>query len=156
MYRHGRTLKICPCSSNICQMRLDFRWLSCVLVCFIWLLFHVNYLKLRKKNCCYKLSKFTTWQLFSLKMVLSEIWVKIIVIFTEKEKQSRKLTPTVRTACFWTHLHFVSYLLNQLRFRTIKHLKMIVWASVLWKMNIHMTKKSCTVFTYMYLATSKV
>ena len=31
--------------------------------------------------------------------------------------------------------------MNQLRFRPVKHLKMTVWTSVLWKMNIQMAKK---------------
>ena len=31
--------------------------------------------------------------------------------------------------------------MNQSEFRPVKHLKMTVWTSVLWKMNIHMAKK---------------
>ena len=31
---------------------------------------------------------------------------------------------------------------NQLEFRPVKHLKMTVWTSVLWKMHIHMAKKA--------------
>ena len=41
----------------------------------------------------------------------------------------------------WEYLCFVSQLLNQSKFRPVKHLKMTVWTSVLWKMNIHMAKK---------------
>ena len=48
----------------------SLRWSTCVLVYFSWLLDHVIYLKLRKKEIMAKLSKFTKWQLFSLKMVL--------------------------------------------------------------------------------------
>ena len=32
----------------------------------------------------------------------------------------------------WKYLHFESYLLNQLRFRPVKDIKMTVWTSVLW------------------------
>ena len=42
---------------------------------------------------------------------------------------------------FFAFLHFVSYLLYQLRFRLVKHLKMTVWNSVLWKENIQLAKK---------------
>ena len=36
----------------------------------------------------------------------------------------------------WKFLHFVSQLLSQLSFRPVKHLKMTVWTSVLWKIFI--------------------
>ena len=37
-------------------------------------------------------------------------------------------------------VHFVSYLLNQLRFWLIKHIKTTVWTSVLWKILILLAK----------------
>jgi hypothetical protein len=46
-------------------------WCStCGLVFSCWELSHVIFLMLRKKELLAKLSKFTKWQLFSLKMVL--------------------------------------------------------------------------------------
>ena len=42
---------------------------------------------------------------------------------------------------FFAFLRFVSYLLYQSRFRLVKHLKMTVWTSVLWKKNIQLAKK---------------
>ena len=41
---------------------------------------------------------------------------------------------------FFAFLHFSSYLWNQLRFRLVKHLKMTVWISVLWKITIYLAK----------------
>ena len=71
------------------------------LVDFTWLLDHVTYLKLRKKDCYVtfleKLSKFTKWQLFSPRTILSWktsclLWIcsvfpkgHITVIFSQLE-----------------------------------------------------------------------
>ena len=63
-------------------------WSTFGLVCFSW---HGIYLMLRKKYCCYKLSKVTKWQLFSLTLVFGKTrtnvkfiprwsWVRIIFI----------------------------------------------------------------------------
>ena len=41
----------------------------------------------------------------------------------------------------WKYLHFESYLLNQLRFRPVKHIKMTVWTSVLWNVVMKLPKK---------------
>ena len=35
---------------------------------------------------------------------------------------------------FWFFLHYLLWLLNQSRFRPLKHLKMIIWTKFLWKM----------------------
>ena len=45
-----------------------------------------------------------------------------------------------KNTCF-AFLHFLSYLLYQLRVRIIKHLKITVWTSVAWKTNIQLAKK---------------
>ena len=68
--------------------------------------------------------------------------------YDTKHKNAKNAKNT--NACFctklqkkqkWKYLHFVSYCLNKLGFRSVKHLKLIVWISVLWKINLHMAKK---------------
>ena len=44
----------------------------------------------------------------------------------------------------FTFLHFLSYLWNHLRFRLVRHLKMTVWISVLWKITISLAKNGQT------------
>jgi hypothetical protein len=66
------------------NFRLNFGWSTCVLACFSWLLNHVIYLKLIKKYCCFKLSKFTKWQRFSIKWLFfhtEPFWLKSIVVW---------------------------------------------------------------------------
>ena len=55
---------------------------TCPLVFGCWELSHVTFLMLRKKELLAKLSKFTKWQLFSLKLNgnLGPFWLKIVVI----------------------------------------------------------------------------
>ena len=47
---------------------------------------------------------------------------------------SAKISPGLR-------VHFALYILNQLRFWPIKHTRMTVWTSVLWKILIQLAKK---------------
>ena len=42
---------------------------------------------------------------------------------------------------YFAFLHFGPLLLYQIRFRIFKHLKMMVWISVLWKINTQLAKK---------------
>ena len=42
------------------------------------------------------------------------------------------VTKTSYELHFWVFMHFGPYLLYQFRFRFVKHLKMIIWTSVLW------------------------
>ena len=66
----------------------DFRHIgalqsTCPLVLGCWELRYVNFLMLKKKELLAKLSKFTKWQLFSLKMVLGcRFWVNILWIYS--------------------------------------------------------------------------
>ena len=41
---------------------------------------------------------------------------------------------------FFSFLYFLSKLLYQIRFRLLKHLKMTIWISVLWKINTWLAK----------------
>ena len=58
------------------------RWSTCVLVCFTWLGCWITWIisSWEEKNSRYKFSKFTKWQLFSLKFHPGPFWVKTVVI----------------------------------------------------------------------------
>ena len=53
---------------------------TCVLVFACWEFNHLIFLKLRKKELLADLRKFTKWQIFPVKMVLVDFWLKIVVI----------------------------------------------------------------------------
>ena len=80
-----------PCSSSL-------KWSTCPLLLDCWLLSHVIFLKLRKNNCSYKLTK---WQLFLLKMatskLLSEVVVTISCIFSAWDKSRVKWVNSPKT-----------------------------------------------------------
>ena len=72
-------------SSHACSSNVQFdrwqRWSTCPLVFSSWLLNHVIYLKLRKKELLAKLSKLTKWQnIFTQNGHRLSFWGKTVVI----------------------------------------------------------------------------
>ena len=104
-------------------------------ICMI--IFHKTEVQTVIMTCLTGLNSNKFWLVQKLRQKMEIFPFPFFCNFVQKHKNARNAN-----ACFCTkYLLFVSYPLNQLEFRPIKHIKMTVWTSVLWKITIQLAKK---------------